>query len=52
MRSGLFGAHVGATVRYRFTPNVGFFAAPEIDVQLPTVLFNVDLTLGGIEGAF
>ena len=25
VRSGLFGAHVGANVRYRFTPNFGVF---------------------------
>jgi hypothetical protein len=52
VRSGLFGAHAGATVRYRFSPNMGVFAAPEVDVQLPTLLLNIDLTLAGVEGAF
>jgi hypothetical protein len=49
--SGLMGGHVGANFRYRITPNFGFFAAPEIDVQLPTFLLNVDLTFLGVEGA-
>jgi len=46
------GLHVGANFRYRFSPNFGVYAAPELDVQLPTVLFNLDLTLAGIEAAF
>jgi hypothetical protein len=33
-------------------PNFGFYMAPEIDVQLPTFLLNIDLTLAGLEGAF
>jgi hypothetical protein len=52
VRSGLFGMHVGATFRYRLSPSFGFFAAPEVDIQLPTTLFNVDLTLAGLEAAF
>jgi hypothetical protein len=52
VRSGLFGLHVGATFRYRFTTNLGLFMAPELDLQLPTTLFNVDLTLAGLEAAF
>jgi hypothetical protein len=52
VRSGLFGLHAGAAFRYRFSPNFGLFMAPELDVQLPTVLFNVDLTLAGAEAAF
>lgn len=52
VRSGLFGVHAGATVRYRFSPQLGVFIAPELDLQLPTVLFNFDLTLAGVEAAF
>ncbi len=52
IRSGLMGLHVGGTIRYRLMPNFGFYMAPEIDVQLPTFLLNVDLTLAGLEGAF
>lgn len=51
VRSGLFGVHVGGNVRYRFTHNFGLIFAPEFDFQLPTVLINVDLTIGG-EAAF
>jgi hypothetical protein len=52
VRSGLFGVHAGVTFRYRFMPSFGLFMAPEIDLQLPTVLLNVDLTLAGLEAAF
>ena len=52
VRSGLMGLHVGGTFRYRLMPNFGFYMAPEIDVQLPTFLLNIDLTLAGLEGAF
>jgi hypothetical protein len=52
VRSGLMGVHVGGTLRYRLMPNFGFYMAPEIDVQLPTFLINIDLTLAGLEGAF
>jgi hypothetical protein len=52
VRSGLFGLHAGATFRYRFTHNFGLFIAPELDLQLPTVLLNLDLTLAGLEAAF
>jgi hypothetical protein len=50
--SGLLGAHVGMNLRYRLSPSFGLFASPEIDVQLPTFLANVDLTLAGVEAAF
>jgi hypothetical protein len=50
--SGLFGGHVGANFRYRIIENFGFFASPELDVQLPSFLLNLDLTLVGVEGAF
>ncbi len=52
VKSGMMGAHIGSNVRYRITPNVGLFAAPEIDVQFPTLLVNIDLTLAGVEAAF
>ncbi|MFI5307606.1 MAG: hypothetical protein ACHQ53_09655 [Polyangiales bacterium] len=52
VKSGPAGVHVGATVRYRFTEHVGLFAAPEVDVQLPMLLMNVDFTLAGVEAAF
>ncbi|MDH5675717.1 MAG: EB domain-containing protein [Myxococcales bacterium] len=50
--SGLMGGHVGANLRYRLMKNFGFYMAPEIDVQFPTILFNIDLTLLGVEVAF
>ena len=49
--SGLFGAHLGTNLRYRVVRNFGFVLAPEFDVQMPTLLFDVDVT-GGIEAAF
>ena len=50
--SGLMGAHVGANVRYRINPNFGVFASPEIDIQFPSFMFNLDLTVAGVEAAF
>ena len=47
IKSGLQGAHFGTNVRYRFTNNFGIFAAPEFDLQFPTVLWNIDIALGG-----
>jgi hypothetical protein len=44
--SGLGGAHVGATVGYRFTPNVGIFFEPDVMFQFPNFLFNIDLHAG------
>jgi hypothetical protein len=44
--SGLMGAHAGATVRYRFHRMIGAFASPEVDIQFPDSLFNIDLTIG------
>jgi len=52
IKSGLAGAHLGATIRYRFTDNLGMFMAPEFDVQLPTFLWNIDLTMLGGEVSF
>lgn len=52
VKSGLMGAHVGANFRYRFSDHFGLFASPEIDVQLPTFLLNIDFTLAGFEAAF
>ena len=50
-KSGPAGAHVGVNVRYRFIRNFGLVASPEVDVQFPGLLFNMDLMLGA-EGAF
>jgi hypothetical protein len=52
IKSGLQGAHIGTNIRYRFTDNIGMFMAPEFDVQFPTLLWNIDLTLLGGEFAF
>lgn len=52
IESGPIGAHIGATIRYRFTDNLGMFMAPEFDVQFPSFLWNIDLTLLGGEVAF
>jgi len=49
--TGPLGVHVGSTLRYRFVPNFGLFAAPELDVQLPAFLLHIDATLG-VEAAF
>ena len=51
-KSGLMGVHVGGNVRYRINPNFGIYAAPEIDVQLPSFMLNIDLTIAGVEAAF
>jgi hypothetical protein len=51
-KSGLMGGHVGANLRYRLHKNLGFFVAPEVDIQLPTFLLNLDLTFLGVEAAF
>jgi hypothetical protein len=52
VKSGLMGVHAGANFRYRFSPNFGIYGAPELDLQLPTVLFNLDLVFAGVEAAF
>jgi len=52
VKSGPLGLNLGATVRYRIMPNFGVYAAPELDIQLPAVLMNLDLTLAGVEAAF
>lgn len=44
--SGLGGAHAGSNLRYRFARNVGVFLAPEVDVQLPLFMLNIDVTAG------
>lgn len=49
--SGLFGAHLGVSTRFRFHPNFGLVFAPEVDVQFPDLLVNLDLPLG-VEAAF
>jgi hypothetical protein len=52
IKSGLQGAHVGTNIRFRFTDNIGMFMAPEFDLQFPTLLWNIDLTVLGAEFAF
>ena len=52
IKSGLQGAHIGATVRYRFHKNFGVFMAPEFDLQFPTLLWNIDFSFLGAEAAF
>jgi len=52
IKSGLQGAHIGTNIRLRFTENIGMFMAPELDVQFPTLLWNIDLTVLGAEFAF
>ena len=49
IKSGMGGAHLGANVRYRFTDNVGIFMAPELDIQFPSFLWNIDLTMLAVE---
>jgi hypothetical protein len=52
IKSGLQGANIGANIRYRFTNNLGIYFAPELDFQLPTFLWNIDLTFLGAEVSF
>jgi len=49
--SGPMGAHVGTTLRYRISEGFGLFVSPELDLQFPDMLGNIDLTLGP-EAAF
>jgi hypothetical protein len=49
--SGLFGVHTGVNFRIRVHRNFGFIIAPEVDLQIPDLMFNVDIG-GGVEGAF
>jgi hypothetical protein len=49
--SGPFGLHTGVNVRFRVHRNFGFIVSPELDFQLPAVLFSADLS-GGVEAAF
>jgi hypothetical protein len=50
-KSGPVGAHVGVNLRYRLHRHFGLIVSPEVDVQFPGLLFNMDL-MGGVEGAF
>jgi hypothetical protein len=52
IKSGLQGGHIGMTFRYRVHKNFGLFASPELDLQFPTFLWNIDLTFAGVEAAF
>lgn len=49
--SGLFGANAGVGIRYRFVKNFGVVLSPELDLQFPDLLFNIDLPIG-LEVAF
>ncbi|MGD8860555.1 MAG: hypothetical protein PVI30_11135 [Myxococcales bacterium] len=49
--SGPLGVHTGINVRYRLHRNFGLIFSPELDVQLPDFMFNMDLALG-VEAAF
>jgi hypothetical protein len=49
--SGPFGLHTGINVRFRIHRNFGFIISPEVDLQLPDLMFNGDLA-GGVEVAF
>ncbi len=49
--SGIAGGHVGGNLRYRFHRSFGVLASPEVDIQLPTFLLNIDLTFG-VEASF
>jgi hypothetical protein len=44
--SGMLGAHIGATVRYRFHKFAGVFFSPEFDFQFPAIMFSGDFTIG------
>jgi hypothetical protein len=49
--SGPLGLHTGVNVRIRVHRNFGFIVAPEVDVMLPNILLNFDVS-GGVEAAF
>lgn len=52
IKSGLQGAHIGANVRYRFHNNFGVYMSPELDLQFPTFLWNIDFAFLGAEVSF
>jgi hypothetical protein len=52
VKSGLQGGHLGMNFRYRLHKNFGFYMSPELDLQFPTFLWNVDFTFAGLEAAF
>jgi hypothetical protein len=49
--SGPVGLHTGINVRIRFLRNFGVVIGPEVSVQLPDFLLNLELPIG-VEGAF
>lgn len=49
--AGPIGLNTGVNVRYRIHENFGLIAAPEVDVYLPDLLFNIELSIGA-EAAF
>ena len=49
--SGPVGLHTGFNVRIRFMRNLGIVIGPEVAVQFPDVLLNIDIPLG-VEAAF
>ncbi len=52
IKSGLQGGNLGAAFRYRVHKNFGFYMAPELDLQFPTFLWNIDFTFAGLEASF
>ncbi len=44
--SGLNGVQVGSSMVYRVAKHFGFHVTPEVNVLLPTFLFDVDLSAG------
>ena len=48
---GLYGAHAGLGLRYRFHRHVGAFIAPEVDLFFPDTAFHIDIP-AGLELAF
>jgi hypothetical protein len=49
--AGPLGLNTGVNVRFRLHKNFGLIAAPEIDVYLPDLLLNLELSIGA-EAAF
>ncbi|MFI5306672.1 MAG: hypothetical protein ACHQ53_04920 [Polyangiales bacterium] len=49
--SGPLGLNTGVNVRVRFHRNFGLIFTPEVDVMLPNLMLNFDLS-GGVEAAF
>lgn len=46
IKSGLLGGHFGVAGRLRLTRQFGLILAPEVDLQFPDMLINVDIPIG------